>query len=148
MFDAMGISTSTGTVDILRQIRQAQLPQIGSQSPIDVAIGCGGQTAVSLAKDLSGVSLLNDAASALAAGNLKPLLNPGDSAELTERGAEYAAGNATARAAVRSVARGLGDKISTKAAGKLLGVVGKKAGAIGAATAVYQAGSEFADCVQ
>ena len=102
---------------------------------------------MTLTKEVSGVSLLEDTADALVAGSLSPF-TPHDASEITEKVADAAEESQAAKGAIRSLAQSMGSKISTKAAGKLLGHAGKAAGYLGTGIALYNAGSEFTHCVK
>jgi hypothetical protein len=135
------------TLDVIYQHQLQQLPRIGPQDPLDVALGCGAQVTVSVAKDVTGISLLNDVASALANGSIKPITG-GDAATLAEKGLGRGGNNSTTRHAVSWIAKRVGSRVSTQTAGKAMRHMGAHAGALGAAISVYNAGDEFANCVQ
>jgi len=105
---------------------------MGPQNPVDVAIGCAGQSGVGVAKDVSGVGLLNDAVDAAMSGSLKPLFNSGDRLNDAGNGVDVS-------------------KRSVEALEKTLPIAahyGKALGYFGTAITVAKAGRDFLNCVQ
>jgi hypothetical protein len=105
---------------------------MGPQNPGAVAIGCGWQSGVGVAKDVSGVGLLSDTVDAAMSGSIKPLFNSGD----------------------RLNDVGNGVDVADKAAGALektlpfLAHYGKGLGYFGAGITVAKAGRDFYNCVR
>jgi len=128
IYASMGIDVSTGTTDIIKAFKRAQLPQIGPISPIDRTIGCAGQAGASLAKDLTGIGTVQDLATALATGSFQPLVKVGDGLDVAEKAGTF------------------GSRLLSGAAGKVAGGIGKVAGPMGKAYSATQAAIEFGSC--
>jgi RHS repeat-associated protein len=128
IYTSMGIDVSTGTTDIIKAFKRAQLPQIGPISPIDRTIGCAGQAGASLAKDLTGIGTVQDLATALATGSFQPLVNVGDGLDVAEKAGTF------------------GSRLLSGAAAKVAGGIGKVAGPMGKAYSATQAAIEFGSC--
>jgi RHS repeat-associated protein len=129
----LGYTGLTGTVDLYQLVQnRPTMRMIGPQNPVDVAIGCAGQSGVGVAKDVSGVGLLSDTIDAAMSGSLKPLFNSGDRLNDAGNGADVAEKTAGALEKTLPVAAHFG----------------KALGYFGAGITVAKAGRDFYNCVR
>jgi hypothetical protein len=98
-----------------------------------VAGDCAATAAGDIAKDLTGISTLNDIVDAAATGSIRPLVS-GENAldnglDVVEKTGELAS------------------KVLTGTPGKVMGIVGKRAGQFGTVLSVVKAGAGMKSCM-
>jgi RHS repeat-associated protein len=132
--------------DLILQAKISSGPQMEAAPPPS-ALGCGFTAAGNTALHMTpGVGLVLDLGDAAEKGSLKPLI--GLPVEGAEKGLEHASTSRAAQGAVKSALGTAGEKVSLKAAGKVLGKAGKLAGLAGIALSIkYDGIDKYNECV-
>jgi hypothetical protein len=105
---------------------------------------CVQQAVTGAAKDLTGLSLIDDLSNALAGNYPSGLDSASDAADVAKRGAESLTKSAVAQATIRQALRREGAKVSVKAVGRTASKFGKVAGGVGLGLTALSAAAEEA----
>ena len=132
---------------VLPQLKGPEVPQVGPATNNPKQDYCLRQALKGAAKDITGLSLIDDLATALTTGNLSQFATPGYAAQGVQQGASAVAGSMAARTAIRAALREEAVKVSTKAVGKAATAIGKGAGYIGLGLTANSAYEAYKECM-
>jgi RHS repeat-associated protein len=132
---------------VLPQLKGPEVPQVGPATNNPKQDYCLRQALKGAAKDITGLSLIDDLATALTTGNLSQFATPGYAAQGVQQGASAVAGSMAARTAIRAALREEAVKVSTKAVGKTATAIGKGAGYIGLGLTANSAYEAYKECM-
>jgi hypothetical protein len=132
---------------VLPQLKGPEVPQVGPAINNPKQDYCLRQALKGAAKDITGLSLIDDLATALTTGNLSQFATPGYAAQGVQQGASAVAGSMAARTTIRAALREEAVKVSTKAVGKTATAIGKGAGYIGLGLTANSAYEAYKECM-